>query len=154
VIRLLCTVFFLSRVLSAAIDACAMIPPAQISGMLGTTKNNGITNLKQLPAAANAMEGKACSYIGKDNSATVVWYKFPTPGSARDYMKAMHDQFEKQNVKTTPEKFEGEEGFSFTSGVIAVKKNVWLRVNVYSTAGKVVALDLTRQLMLDALRAN
>jgi hypothetical protein len=142
------------RAASAAVDACAMIPQAQISEMLGTSKNNGITNLKQLPPAPNATEGKACSYIGKDNSATVVWYKFPTPAAAREYLKTKHDEFEKQNVKMTAEKFDGADGFSFSSGMLAVKKNIWLRVNVYSTSGKVVALDLTRQLMLDALRAN
>jgi hypothetical protein len=131
-----------------------MIPQERISGMLGTTKNNGITNLKQLPPAPNATEGKACSYVGKDNSATVVWYKFATPAAAREYLKAKHDEFEKQNVKTTVEKFDGAEGFSFSSGMLAVKKNIWLRVNVYSTAGKVVVPDLTRQLMLDALRVN
>ena len=38
--------------------------------------------------------------------------------------------------------------------MLAVKKNVWLRVNVNSTAGKVLVPDLTRQLMTDALRAN
>ncbi len=152
-VRLLCAVVLISRVVNAA-DACAMIPSAQISGMLGTTKNNGITNLKQLPPAPNATEGKACSYVGKDNSATVVWYEFPTPAAARDYLKTKHDEFEKQNVKMTAEKFEGSDGFSFSSGMLAVKKNIWLRVNVYSTAGKVVVLDLTRQLMLDALRAN
>jgi hypothetical protein len=154
VVRLLCAAFLMSRVVSAAVDACAMIPSGQISGMLGTTKNNGITNLKQLPPAPNATEGKACSYIGKDNSATVVWYKFPTPAAAREYLRTKHDEFEKQNVKMTAEKLEGSDGYSFSSGMLAVKRNIWLRVNVYSTGGKVVVLDLTRQLMLDALRAN
>lgn len=131
-----------------------MIPTAPISGMLGTTTNKGITDLKRLPPAPNATEGKACSYVGKDNSATILWYKFSTPAAAREYLKTKRDEFEKQNVKTTPEKFDGAEGFSFSSGIIAVKRSVCLRVNVYSTGGKVVALDLTRQLMLDALRAN
>ena len=57
-------------------------------------------------------------------------------------------------MKTTAEKYSGEDGFSFSSGAIAVKKNVWLRANVNSTVGKILAPDLTRQLMLDALRAN
>ena len=51
--------------------------------MLGTTKNKGITDLKRLPPAANATEGKGCSYVGKDNSATILWYKFATPAAAR-----------------------------------------------------------------------
>jgi hypothetical protein len=145
----------LSKVLSAAAnDACAMVPQAQIGAMLGTTKNNGITNLKQLPPAANATEGKACSYVGKDNSATVFWYKFATPAAAREYLKTKRDEFEKQKVKTTAEKFGSEDGFSFSSGMLAVKRNVCFRVNVYSTVGKVVALDLTRQLMSDTLHAN
>lgn len=131
-----------------------MIPTAPISGMLGTTKNRGITDLKRLPPAANATEGKGCSYIGKDNSATILWYKFETPAAAREYLKSKRDEFEKQSVKTTTEKFDGAEGFSFSSGILAVKRSICLRVNVYSTGGKVVALDLTRQLMLDALRAN
>jgi len=131
-----------------------MVPQVDIASMLGTTKNNGITNLKQLPPAAGATEGKACSYVGQDNSATVVWYKFPTPSAAADYLKAKRTEFEKQSVKTASEKFNGADGFSFSSGIIAVKKNVWLRVNVYSTVGKVVSSDLTRQLMIDTLRAN
>jgi hypothetical protein len=137
----------------SAADACAIVPQGQIGGMLGTTKNNGIpiTGAKLPPKAT---EGKACTYVGRDNSATVIWFKFSTPAAARDYLKTVRDGFEKQSLKTTSEKLDGEDGFSFSSGMLAVKKNVWLRVNVYSTAGKVVAPDLTRQLMLDALRVN
>ena len=149
-IRLACAVFLVSKALSAA-DACAIVPQGQIGGMLGTTKNNGITNMKLPPKAT---EGKACTYVGRDNSATVIWFKFSTPAAARDYLKTVRDGFEKQALKTTTEKLDGEDGFSFSSGMLAVKKNVWLRVNVYSTTGKVVAPDLTRQLMLDALRVN
>ena len=76
------------------------------------------------------------------------------PKAARDYLKTVRDGFDKQSMKTTNEKFDAEDGFSFNSGMLATKKNIWLRVNVYSTVGKVVVLDLTRQLMLDALRAN
>jgi len=119
--------------------------------MLGTTKNNGITNMKLPPRAT---EGKACSYVGKDNSATVIWFKFPTTAAAREYLKTVRDGLEKQSLKTTSEKFDGEDGFSFSSGMLAVKRNIWLRVNVNSTAGKVLAPDLTRQLLLDALHAN
>jgi len=129
-----------------------MIPSAQISGMLGTTKNNSLNSLKQLPPKAT--EGKACSYVGKDNSATVIWYRFSTPAAARDYLKTVRDGLEKQSLKTTSEKFGGEDGFSFSSGMLAVKKDVWLRVNVNSTAGKVLIPDLTRQLLSAALRAN
>ncbi len=128
-----------------------MVPPALISGMLGTTKNNGITNMK-LPAKAT--EGKACTYVGKDNSATIIWFKFPTPAAAAAYLKSVRDGFSGQALKTTSEKFDAEDGFSFSNGMLAVKKNIWLRVNVYSTAGKIVAPDLTRQLMLGAIRAN
>ncbi len=131
-----------------------MIPQAQIAGMLGTTKNHTINTLKQLPPAPNATDGKACTYVGKDNSATVIWYKFSTSAAARAYLQSKRAEFEKQNVKMTAEKFSGEDGYSFSSGTLAVKKNIWLRVNVYSTAGKVVSPDLTRQLMLNALRAN
>jgi hypothetical protein len=152
VTRLLFAVLLLSPVASAAVDACAMIPQAQISSMLGTTKNKGISNNMKLPPKAT--EGKVCNYVGKDNSATVIWIKFPTPSGAQDYLKTVRDGLEKQSLKTTSEKFSGEDGFSFNSGILAVKKNIWLRVNVYSTGGKVVALDLTRQLMLNALRAN
>ena len=81
-----------------------MIPPAQVSGMLGTTKNKGmVSTAKQLPSKAT--EGKACTYVGKDNSATVVWYKFPTSAAARDYLKSVRDSFEKQSYKTVTEKF-------------------------------------------------
>jgi hypothetical protein len=141
----------ISRVAAAADDACAVVPQALISGMLGTTKNNGITNMK-LPPKATA--GKACTYVGKDNSATVIWFLFPTPAAARDYLKFVRDKFSAQALKTTTEKFDEEDGFSFSSGMLAVKKNIWLRTNVYSTGGKVVAPDLTRQLMLGGLRAN
>jgi hypothetical protein len=153
VIRFACAVFLLSKALLAA-DACAVLPQVQIGGMLGTTKNKGITDLKQLPPAPSATEGGACTYVGKDNSATVFWYKFATPAAARQYLASKRDEFEKQKVKTTAEKFGAEDGFSFSSGVLAVKRNICFRVNVYSTVGKVVALDLTRQLMLDALQVN
>lgn len=120
--------------------------------MLGTTKNHGITTMKLPP---KAVEGKACTFSGKDNSATVILFSFPTPAAAREYLKTVRDGFSAQALKTTPEKFDNaDDGFSFSSGMLAVKKNIWLRVNVYSTADKVVALDLTRQLMLSALRSN
>jgi hypothetical protein len=150
VTRLLCALLLLSPIVSAA-EPCAMIPIAQISGMLGTTKNKGMANM-QLPPKAT--EGKACTYAGKDNSATVILFRFSTPVAARDYLKTVRDGFEKQSIPTTSEKLGGEDGFSFSSGMLAVKKNVWLRVNVYSTAGKVVSPDLTRQLTLFALQAN
>ena len=144
----------LSKVLSAAAnDACAMIPAAQVSGMLGTTKNKAIVSTaKQLPPKAS--QGKACTYVGRDNSATVIWYRFPTAAAAKDYLKTLRDSFEKQSYKTTSEKFGDDEGFSFSNGMLAVRKNIWLRVNVNSTASKVLAPDLTRQMMLNALRAN
>ena len=130
-----------------------MIPAAQVSGMLGTTKNKGmVSTAKQLPAKAT--EGKACTYVGKDNSATIVWYKFPTSAAAKDYLKSVRDSFEKQSYKTASEKFGDDEGFSFSNGMLAVRKNIWLRVNVNSTLSKVLAPDLTRQMMLNALRAN
>jgi len=128
-----------------------MIPAMQIATMLGTTKTAGLDKLKLPPKAT---EGKACQYKGLDNSATFVWYKFPTAAAARDYLKTVRDGFEKQSLKTTTERFDGEEGFSFASGMLAVKKNIWLRVNVNSTAEKKLIPDLTRQLMLAALRAN
>lgn len=149
--RLLCAAFLLSPLASAAVDACTLVPKDKIAGMLGTTKNSGVTTMKLPPKAT---EGEACSYVGKDNSATVILFKFPTPAAAREYLKTVREGFEKQSLKTTSEKFDGEDGFSFSSGMLAVKKNIWLRVNVYSTAGKVVAADLTRQLMLDALHSN
>lgn len=152
-IRLVCAVFLISPILSAAVDACAMIPPAQVAGMLGTSKNKGmVSTAKQLPAKAT--EGKACTYVGKDNSATVIWYKFPTAAAAKEYLKTVRDSFEKQSYKTTPEKFGDDEGFSFSNGMLAVRKNIWLRVNVNSTLTKVLAPDLTRQMMINALRVN
>lgn len=150
-IRFLYAVVLLSPFVKAAGDACAVVPRAQVAAMLGTTKNRGLTNMKLPPKAT---EGKACTYAGKDNSATVILFSFSTPAAAREYLKTVRDGFDKQALKTTPEKFGGEDGFSFGSGMLAVKKNIWLRVNVYSTADKVVALDLSRELMLDALRAN
>ena len=132
-------------------DACSMIPGMQITSMLGDVKTSGLDKLKLPPKATS---GKACSYKGLDNSATYVLFRFTTPAAAHDYLKTVRDDFEKQNLKTVPERFDGEEGFSFSSGMLAVKKNVWLRVNVNSTAGKKLIPDLTRQLMLAALRAN
>ena len=151
-IRLLCAVLFLSRVVSAAVDACAVVPSVDIASMLGTTKNKGITDKLKLPPKAT--EGKVCTYVGKDNSATVIWIKFPSAAAAREYLNNVRDGFEKQSLKTTSEKFGSDDGFSFNNGMLAVKKNIWLRVNVNSTAGKILAPDLTRQLMMDALRAN
>ena len=75
--RLICAALLLSPVLCAA-DACSMIPLPQIAGMLGITKNTGVETMK-LPAKAT--EGKACSYVGKDNSATFIWIKFSTPAA-------------------------------------------------------------------------
>jgi hypothetical protein len=152
VIRFFCAVLLLSGVASAGVDACAVVPSVDIASMLGTTKNKGITDKLKLPPKAT--EGKVCTYVGKDNSATVIWIKFPTPAAARDYLSTVRDGFEKQSLKTTTEKFGAEDGFSFNSGMLAVKKSIWLRVNVNSTAGKVLVPDLTRQLMTDALRAN
>jgi len=129
-----------------------MVPSVDIASMLGTTKNKGITDKLKLPPKAT--EGKVCTYVGKDNSATVIWIKFPSAAGAREYLKNVRDGFEKQSLKTTSEKFGAEDGFSFNNGMLAVKKNIWLRVNVNSTTGKVLAPDLTRQLMMDALRVN
>ncbi|HTB13246.1 MAG TPA: hypothetical protein VK752_16800 [Bryobacteraceae bacterium] len=150
-IRFLCVVFLVPGVALAAEDACAMVPPALISSMLGTTKNNGISNMKLPPKAT---QGKACTFVGKDNSATLIWFKFSTPAAAHDYLKTVRDKLSAQALQTTTENLDGEEGFSFSSGILAVKKNIWLRGDVYSTGGKVVAPDLTRQLILGALRAN
>jgi hypothetical protein len=148
--RLVCAIFVLARVLSAA-GACDTIPQAQIFPMLGATKNKAIDSLKPLPPKATS--GKACSYAGVDNSATVIWYTFSTPAAARDYLKTVRDGFENQNLRTTSEKF-GDDGFSFSNGMLAVKKNVWIRVNVNSTAGTILSPDLTRQLLLLALKTT
>jgi hypothetical protein len=128
-----------------------MVPQAEIFRMLGTTKDTGIAKMKLPPKAT---DGAACSYIGKDNSATIILFTFATPAAARDYLKTVRDGFSARALKTTTEKFDGEDGFSFSSGMLAVKKNIWLRVNVNSTAKKLLIPDLTRQLMLDALRGN
>ena len=90
-IRLLCAVLFLSRVVSAAVDACAVVPSVDIASMLGTTKNKGITDKLKLPPKAT--EGKVCTYVGKDNSATVIWIKFPSAAAAREYLKNVRDDF-------------------------------------------------------------
>ena len=129
-----------------------MVPSAEISGMLGTTKNKSLAKLSKLPP--KAMEGKGCSYVGQDNSATVILIEFATADAARDYLKTVRDGLENQSFKTTGEKFGSEDGFSFVNGMLAVKKNILLRVNVNSTTGKVLAPDLTRRLMLDTLRVN
>lgn len=148
--RLLLAILFLAPVIKAA-DACNMIPGMQIASMLGDVKSTGIDKMKLPP---KAVSGKACTYKGQDNSATYVLTKFPAAADARAYLKTVRDGLEKQNLKTTSERFDGEEGFSFATGMIAVKKNVWLRVNVNSTKSKVLVPDLTRQLMQAALRAN
>jgi hypothetical protein len=137
--------------LAIAADPCAMISSSEISGMLGTTKNQGTAKLKLPPKAT---DGKACSYVGKDNSATVIRIQFATAEAAHDYLKTVRDGLEKQSLKTNTEKFDGAEGFSFESGVLAVKKNLLFRVNVNSTAGKILAPDLSLQLISHALRAS
>jgi hypothetical protein len=147
--RLIFGLFLISRIVSAA-DACAMIPSSAISGMLGTTKNKSLV-LKGTPPAT---EGKVCQYVGKDNSATLIWIKFPTPAAAREHLRKTREGLEKQSLATTPEKFDGDDGFSFSNGVLAVKRNIWLRVNVNSTTGKTFIPDLSRQFLLNALKVN
>lgn len=147
--RVIFGLFLISWIVSAA-DPCAMIPSATISGMLGTTKNKNLV----LKPAPPALEGKVCQYVGKDNSATLIWIKFPTAAAARENLQKTREILEKQSLATTPEKFDGNEGFSFSNGVLAVKKNIWLRVNVNSTTGKTFIPDLSRQFLLNALRAN
>lgn len=148
--HLLFAILLLAPAMNAA-DACNMIPAMQIASMLGDVKMAGMDKMKLPP---KAVAGKACTYKGQDNSATYILTKFGNAADARAYLKTVRDGLDKQNLKTTSERFDGEEGFSFASGVIAVKKNIWLRVNVNSTKSKVLVPDLTRQLMLAALRAN
>jgi hypothetical protein len=150
-LRLVFAVLILAATHAAA-DPCDIIPPAKVFAMLGTTKNKAIASMKPLPSKAIA--GQACSYAGTDNSATVIWYKFSTPAAARDYLKTIRESFEDQNLRTTSEKFAGEDGFSFNNGMLAVKKTLWFRVNVNSTAGSILVPDLTRQLMLEALKVH
>ncbi len=129
-----------------------MLPRDQIAKMLGTTKNISLNTLKLPPKAT---EGKACSYAGQENAATVILIKFESPAAARAYLETVRKGLEKQSMKTISAKFDGEDGFSFINGMIAVKKNTWLRVNVNTRDGqKVVNLELTRQLLTLALQAN
>jgi hypothetical protein len=141
----------MSRIASAA-DACAMLPRDQITKMLGTTKNISLNTLKLPPKAT---EGKACSYAGQENAATVIVIKFESPAAAQAYMETVRKGLEKQSMNTIMTKFDGEDGFSFINGMIAVKRSTWLRVNVNSRFGlKVVNLELTRQLIGLALQVN
>jgi hypothetical protein len=128
-----------------------MVPQSEIFGMLGSTKDTGIAKMKLPPKAT---DGKACSFVGKDNSATVIMFTFATPAAAREYLKTVRDGFSAQALRTTDEKFDGEDGFSFSSGMLAVKRNLWFRVNVNSTSKKVLVPDFTRRLLLDALHSN
>jgi hypothetical protein len=129
-----------------------MVPRDRVVAIMGTTKN---TSLNKLELPPKATEGKACSYAGQENVAVVIMMKFESPAAARAYLQTVRDGLEKQSMKTISAKFNGEDGFSFVNGMIAVKKNTWLRVNVNARDGlKVVNLELTRQLLTFALQAN
>lgn len=135
-------------------DPCALIPQSRIAPILGSTKNIVIGTAK-LPATVT--ESRACTYAGQENVATVIFIKFDTPGSAREYLGTVRAGFEKKSLKTANEKFDGEDGFSFTGGMLAVKKNVVMRVNVrprIPTEHGSVNPTLTRELLLAALQTN
>lgn len=68
-------------------------------------------------------ESRACTYAGQENVATVILIKF-----------------------------DGEDGFSFAGGMLAVRKNVVLRVNVrprIPTGRGTVNPTLSRELLLE-----
>jgi hypothetical protein len=135
-------------------DACALIPQSRIAPILGTTKNIVIGTVK-LPATVT--ESRACTYAGQENVATVIFIKFDTPASARDYLGTVRAGLEKKSIKTANEKFDGEDGFSFNGGMLALKKNVVMRVNVrprIPTEHGSVNPSLTRELLLAALQTN
>lgn len=121
--------------------------------MLGTTKNTSLNTIKLPPKAT---EGRACTYAGQDNAGTIILVRFESSAAAKQYMGTLREGLEKSS-KTVTENFEGQTGFSFTSGMLAVKNNTILRVNVIPSGatGAVSAIpDLTRQLMLLALKSN
>jgi hypothetical protein len=141
----------MARVASAG-NACDMIPRDRITLMLGTTKNTSLNTIKLPPKAT---DGKACAYSGVDYVGTVIVMKFESPAAAREYLQSVRKDLERQALKTTAEKFEGEDGFSFDNGMLVVKRDTMLRVNVNPpvTKGKVIVnLGLTRQLLLLALQ--
>jgi hypothetical protein len=121
---------------------------------LGTTKNT-IVGTAKLPSTVT--ESRACAYAGQENVATVILFRFDSPGSAREYLGTVRAGLEKKSIKTTTDKFDAEDGFSFTGGMLAVKKNVVIRVNVrprIPTEHGSVNPALTRELLLAALQSN
>lgn len=152
---LVCTLVLISGASGADTrDACELIPRPRIAPILGTTKNM-VIGMAKLPSTVT--ESKACTYAGQENVATVIFIKFDTPASARDYLGTVRTGFEKKSIKTVNEKFDGEDGFSFAGGMLAVKKNVVMRVNVrprIPTEHGSVNPALTRELLLAALQNN
>jgi hypothetical protein len=135
-------------------DACELIPRSRIAPILGSTKNLVIGTAK-LPSTVT--ESKACTYAGQENAATVIFIKFDSPASARDYLGTVRAGLEKKSIKTVSEKFDQSDGFSFASGMLAVKKNIVMRVNVrprIPTEHGTVNPTLTRELLLAALQSN
>jgi hypothetical protein len=142
---LVCGVLLLSRAASAA-DACALVPAGKLSTYLGIAKQTPF-KVPELPQKAT--EAKACSYGGQEYNATVILIKFDSPSAAREYLSKIREELEKKGKKTATEKFDGEDGFSLPGSMLAVKKNGVLRTNVNPPSP-----DLTRQVLLLALRAN
>ena len=131
-----------------------MVPRDAITSMLGMTSNTSLNTMKVPPKATS---GQACSYVGKDNSATIILMRFESSVAARQYLKTVRDGLEKASIKTVTEKFGAETGFSFASGMLAVKNSTFLRVGVIpkGATGQVSVIpDLTRQLLLVALKSN
>jgi hypothetical protein len=127
-----------------------------MSSILGYIKANGITNV-QLPPKATS--GRACTYGGQEYIAVVIQMKFESPEAARAYMQSVRDglRTKKGKIETTSEKFEGVDGFSFSSGMLAANKDFVLRVSVnprIATGKGGIHADLTRQVMLLALKSN
>lgn len=153
--RAVCAIFLLIGLAKAAppVNPCTLVPATQLIPILGITKNSGVTTLK-LPSKAT--ESKACSYGGQEYAALIILMKFESPADAREYMQSVRDGLDKK-FKTVTEKFDAFDGFSFKAGMLAVKNNNLLRVNVsprIATGTGGINADLTEQVMRLALRAN
>jgi hypothetical protein len=135
-------------------DGCAMLPLDQIRPLLGITKNTPVKTAKLPPKAT---EANACTYSGQEHVGLVVRFKFDSPDGAREYLEYLRGGLTKKSIRTTSEKFDGEDGFSSINGMVAVKKNMLIRVKVGppSTSGNMLADPaLTRLILLMALKAN
>jgi hypothetical protein len=135
-------------------DGCKMLPTARVQAILGMTRNVGMTKLTLPPKASF---GGACTYVGAQNDGTIIAIKFPTPTDAQTFFETLRESLKNQGLKLKPEDFGSETGFSFPSGMIALRSDLVIRGNVtaHPQPGQQAGLlnfALSKQLMIVAIK--